>query len=200
VTDPTTRSAAERLIVSLRHLNRQVVSRGVWGLPQLLIQLIVARVRGITFQFERLAALVASGRYVPRRRRTTPRRSPILRGPRKPDPLPKTHGWMKTFGPELAMFGPYYDSLFRDDPEMIALIAAAPDAMRRPLRSLCRMFGIAPPILARPKPLPPAPEPAPVAAAKPAKIRRPPVPRPAGPASSPVAPPKTSADAAKSSA
>ena len=56
------------------------------------------------------------------------------------------------------------------DPEMAALLAAAPTAMRRPLRSLCRILGLPPPpILA----LPPRPKPPP-ASAPAAKRQKPP--------------------------
>ncbi len=78
------------------------------------------------------------------------------------------------------------------DPEMVALIEAAPVTLGRPLRSLCWMFRVKPPpILApprrtSPRPAPPSPE-HPKAAAKPRSSRPPPLPsRPPTPPEAPA--------------
>ena len=76
------------------------------------------------------------------------------------NPLPQKFGWLLKLVPEAVGYRSQLENLLRD-PEMAALLAAAPTAMRRPLRSLCRMLGLPPPeILAlppRPKPPPPPP-------------------------------------------
>jgi hypothetical protein len=59
------------------------------------------------------------------------------------------------------------------DPEMAALVAAAPASLGRPLRSLCRMLGLTPPPILAPPPRPAKPKPAP-AAPKPPKPPPPP--------------------------
>ena len=88
------------------------------------------------------------------------RKPPTVTRPREPSKLPQKFGWLVPLLP--ASFGNGYRSqllhLFRD-PEMAALFAAAPAALRRPLRSLCWMMRIDPPeIFALPqKPKPPRP-------------------------------------------
>ena len=61
--------------------------------------------------------------------------------PRKLDPLPRQFGWLRRVLPWIASFaaGRLHDLV--QDPEMAALVAAAPQA-GRVLRPLCRMFGI----------------------------------------------------------
>jgi hypothetical protein len=70
--------------------------------------------------------------------------------------------------PEAVGYRGQLEHLLRD-PDMAALIAAAPEPMGRALRPLCRMLGLPPPpILA-----PPRPAPAASAAAEPEKPRPP---------------------------
>ena len=123
-----------------------------------LIGLITERLRGIKRSFLRLAASIQAGRY--RRRAFSPR----PRDARIPaDKLPKKPGWLEGYLPETVHFRGFLDQFLRD-PEMVALIQSAPDALGRPLRSLCRMIGLRPPpILARPPRAAPAPAPAPPA-------------------------------------
>src|ERR1019366_5079255 len=107
-----------------------------------LIALIVDRIRGIKQRFARLAARIGAGKYFSRRPAT--RRPPIDPKPRRPNKLPQSFAWLVKLMPEAAGYGSQLDNLFRD-PGMAALMEAAPAQMRRPLRSLCRMLGIAPP-------------------------------------------------------
>ena len=169
-----------------RHLidviTRAVVAHTGWDqrMSLTLIGLITERLRGIKRSFLRLAASIQAGRY--RRRAFSPR----PRDARIPaDPLPKKPGWLEGYLPETVHFRGFLDQFLRD-PEMVALIQAAPDALGRPLRSLCRMIGLRPPpILARPpraapappKP-PPKPPPARTAAKPPAPRHGPPAPPP----------------------
>jgi hypothetical protein len=121
----------------------------MWGkLARPLGLLIMNRIREIKQRFARLAARIAAGTYVPRR--STTRRRLAEPKPRQPNPLPDDFAWLIKLVPETAAFGSQLQLLFAD-PEMAALMAAAPAAMRRPLRSLCRMLGVAPPpVLALP--------------------------------------------------
>ena len=143
-----------------RHLidviTRAVVAHTGWDqrMSLTLIGLITERLRGIKRSFLRLAASIQAGRY--RRRAVSPR----PRAARIPaDPLPKKPGWLEGYLPETVHFRGFLDEMLRD-PEMVALIQSAPDALGRPLRSLCRMIGLRPPpILARPPRAAPAPAP-----------------------------------------
>jgi hypothetical protein len=160
------RTPAECFATIMRWLSLAVDGHSTWGrLARPLALLILNRIREINQRFARLAALIRAGKYVPRRA-TTPRRA-AARQPRRPNPLPQDFAWLVKLVQETAVYGSQLQALFRD-PEMAALMAAAPAAMRRPLRSLCRMLGvIPPPILAlAPKNPPPA--------ARPAKRRPPP--------------------------
>ena len=61
--------------------------------------------------------------------------------------------------PEVVQYRGHLMDLLHD-PEMVALIQAAPEAMGRPLRSLCRLLGLRPPpILAIPPRAAPAAKP-----------------------------------------
>ena len=169
-----------------RHLidviTRAVVAHTGWDqrMSLTLIGLITERLRGIKWTFLRLAACIQAGRY--RRRAFSPRprdasgHAPPIRGA---DPLPKKSGWLEDLLPETVQFRGFVDQMLRN-PEMEALIRAAPDALGRPLRSLCRMIGLRPPpILARPPRAAPAPAPAPparTAAKSPAPRHGPPAP------------------------
>ena len=153
-----------------RHLidviTRAVVAHTGWDqrMSLALIGLITERLRGIKRRFLRLAASIQAGRY---RRRAFSARPRDARIPA--DPLPKNPGWLEGFLPETVHFRGFLDEMLRD-PEMVALIQAAPDALGRPLRSLCRIIGLRPPpILASPPRAAPAPRKAPPArtAAKP---------------------------------
>jgi hypothetical protein len=177
---------AERFAITLRCLTLAVVTRGAFGLSPRLIGLIVDRIRGIKQCFARIAARVAAGTYQPRR--FAPRRPPAIRQPRPPNRLPRSFGWLQPLVPEAVQFRAQLEHLLRD-PEMAALLAAAPASLARPLRSLCRMLRVDPPaILAPILAPPPAAEksrPAPPPAAEntrpppaPAAARSPPRPQP----------------------
>jgi hypothetical protein len=173
---------AERFASLLRWLTQAVAAMsGGDRLSYLLIGLIADRIRQIKQRVARLAARIAAGRYAPRRsapRRSAPRRSSTVRRPRPPNRLPQKLGWLVPLVPEAVVFRAQLEFLLRD-PEMAALLAAAPASLRRPVRSLCWMLGIpAPetlaPILA-PIPAGPrsAPRPAAAAAAQAPPSRRP---------------------------
>ena len=162
---PPTPTPAETFASILWCLTQAVVTRTAFGLSQPLINLIVTRIRDAKQAFARLAARIQAGSYAPRRRASTPPRPPAVRKPRPPpNPLARKFGWLLPLVPGAVVFGGQLDSLLRD-PEMAALLAAAPVSLRRPIRSLCWMLRVEPPkILARP--------------AKPAQPRTPRPPRP----------------------
>src|ERR1700678_927145 len=145
----------ERMATILQWLTRAVVSMmGGERLALSVISLIVERIRGIKQRFADLAARISAGQYTPRNRTVPPQRRPGQPPPPK-SPLPNTFGWLLKLVPQAVGYRSQLEHLLRD-PEMAGLLAAAPTAMRRPLRSLCRMLGLPPPpILA----LPPRPKP-----------------------------------------
>jgi hypothetical protein len=169
------RTPAECFAALLTWLTRAVAARmGGEQLALSLIALIVERLRRIKQRFAYLAARVCDGLYTQRRRSARPPRRPG-QPPPPPDRLPQKFGWLLPLVPEAAGYRSQLEHLLRD-PEMAALLAAAPAPLRRPLRSLCRMLGVTPPpILALPAP-PPAPPAAPAA-----KPQAPPLPSPSRP-------------------
>jgi len=162
---PPPPTAAETFASILWYLAQAVVTRSAFGLSQPLIVLIVTRIRDAKQAFARLAARIDAGTYAPRRRASTPPRPPAIRKPRPPpNPLARKFGWLLPLVPPAVVFRGQLETLLRD-PEMAALLAAAPVSLRRPLRSLCWMLRVEPPkILARP--------------ARPAQPRKPRPPRP----------------------
>ena len=162
---PRPHTPAERFASILWYLAQAVVTRSAFGLSQPLINLIITRIRDAKQAFARLAARIDAGTYAPRRRASTPPRPPAVQKPRPPpNPLARKFGWLLPLVPGAVVFGGQLDSLLRD-PEMAALLAAAPVSLRRPLRSLCWMLRVEPPdIVARP--------------ARPAQPRKPRPPRP----------------------
>ncbi len=176
VTHPThVPHRAERFITIVRCLSAAVVAMMAGDqLPAALIKLVVDRLRGIRQRFFALAARLRAGTYVPRRRPATASKRPGQLPPQ--NPLPTTFGWVVPLlpMPHGNCFRSQLDFLLQD-PEMAALLEAAPASLRRPVRSLCRMLGLEPPpILA----LPPRPK----RPADPARPRRPASARSARPA------------------
>jgi hypothetical protein len=163
----------------LAWLGRAVAARsGGDQLSYSLIGLIIDRIRGIKQRFARLAARIRDGRYAVRSV-AAPHR-PAAK-PRRPNKLPQTFGWLLKLVPDAVGSRSQLENLFRD-PDMAALMEAAPASLGRPLRSLCHMLGVRPPdILAPPaKPRPPpktppaVPEPPPPRPEPPAWLRMPP--------------------------
>jgi len=155
---------AERLATLLLSLVRAVDSRRLTGrLATPLFILIFNRIRGIKQIFGRLAARIAAGRFSARRVTERPRaEQPRAKPPsRAKNPLPRGVAWLIKLVPEAAAHASRLRSLLAD-PEMLALLAAAPAPMRRPLRSLCHMLGVEPPPMlappARARPKTPAPK------------------------------------------
>src|SRR5271167_3276302 len=152
---PPIPSATERFATLLRWLTQSVAAMsGGDRLAFPLIGLIVDRIRGVKQRFADLAAQIGAGSYVPRR--TAPRGKPSARKPPQPSRLPRKFGWLLPLVPDATGFRSQLEYLLRD-PEMAALLAAAPASLGRPLRSLCWMLRLPPPdILAPPKrPRPP---------------------------------------------
>jgi len=150
------RTPAECFATLIAWLTRSVgAMSGGDRLSYLLIGQIVERLRGIKQRFVRLAARIGAGRYA--RRVVTPHRRAA--GPRRPNPLPRTYGWLVPLVPDAVAFRAQLEDLFRD-PAMVELMQAAPASLARTLRSRCRMLGApTPPILAAP--IRPAPQSAP---------------------------------------
>jgi hypothetical protein len=138
-------------------------------LPLLLIAQIVDRIRRIKQRFATLAARIAAGKYVPRQNANPPRKRPGQAPPPK-NPLPQKFGWLLKLVPDAIGYRCQLENLLLD-PEMAALISAAPGPMAKTLRPLCRMLGLTPPPILAP---PPRAKPKP----RPPKPARPPAPKP----------------------
>ncbi len=131
-------------------LCRTVGARGGGGrLAGPLVILIWTRLRRMGARFAALAARLAAGRRpVARRRARAPRPAP----PASPSRLPRGFAWLVRRVPEAASAASQLQHLLAE-PEMAALLAAAPQAGRI-LRPLCRMLGVRPPAVVA---LPPRP-------------------------------------------
>jgi hypothetical protein len=175
VTNPSPPTPVETFNAILNRLIQAVDGPRMWGLLAMpLGQLIIHRLILLRQHVRRLAESIAAGTYKPRQSSATPRRKTANPRPRSPSPLPTKSGWLLTlvahetaYRVHVRAHRNHLEQLLQD-PEMAALMAAAPDAMRRPLRSLCWMLGIKPPpILARPRrPRQPSAPPTPAPAAK----------------------------------
>ena len=155
------------------------------GLPGPLIVLIWTRLQRMAARVTRLAAHVQAGTLPPPRRRAVPRRTvspPYTR-------LPRSFAWLVRHVPAAASGATQLQELLAD-PEMAALIEAAPQ-IGRVLRPLCRMLGVdPPPVLRRPPPAAAAVRPAPPQEPPRSRPSRPPRPAPrAAPARHAGAPP-----------
>ena len=186
MSNPPPRTPVEAFRDIINRLMMAVETQRLCGLLAIPLRVLIGtRITDIRVRFYRLAEQIAAGTYKPRRPSAKPRKRSATPRPWQPSPLPTHFGWLYTLMPSemyrLSVVGPrnQLERLLRDDPEMAALIQAAPDAMRQPLRSLCWMLAIkAPPILARPRrPRRPKVTPAPPPAGKP-KAQCPKAPQP----------------------
>jgi hypothetical protein len=196
---PPIPNVVELLGAMLVRMVMAIAGRVSWSsLSPQVVQLICDRVRVNKQRIDQIVAQIRAGTYVFRRRTGKPR-APAPPGaerpPRPPSPLPQKFGWLLPLIPAKPEEYWHANALRSQlesalqNPEMVALIEAAPVSLGRPLRSLCWMFGLKrPPILAPPRRT--APHPTPPRAAKPkaaAKAKRPP-PLPSRPPTRPDAP------------
>ncbi len=132
---------AERFGAFILNLSQAVVARHWFGagLSNQLIALINDRLLGIVQRVRRIAARVAAG-------------------PRSAGPLPRGPGWLRPLLADTSAYASQLEALPRD-PEMAALLAAAPTSLARPPRSLRRMLGATPPAILAPPPRTPRPPP-----------------------------------------
>ena len=140
--NPPPRTPAECLATIILWLSRTVDSHSMWGkLARPLAVLILDRLRALKHRFDRLAARIEAGRFASRRPPATPRR-PAPRRPRTPNPLPQKFAWMVRLVQETAVYGSQLQHLLQQ-PEMVALMQAAPAEMRRVLRRSATCWGSA---------------------------------------------------------
>jgi len=155
---------AQRLSAILNGLVRAVDSRAHTGqLARPLVALIVHRLILMRQAIARAIARMAAGKI-------SPRKSGGPRPGRKagtPNRFPTSPAWLIKLVPETAAGASQLRHLFTD-PEISALLAAAPASLARPLRSLCRMLDVELPIPKPPRPARPKPP------AKAAPARKPP--------------------------
>ena len=122
------------------------------------VGLLFNRLGRLARRFSRLATLVATGQC----RNATPRKARRSATDPDPDPpaapplstpvrLPQRFGWLGLHLPEARGHGAQLAHML-SDPEMVALIAAAPAQAGRILRPLCRILGVPlPPTLKCPR-------------------------------------------------
>jgi hypothetical protein len=183
-------------------VSRRVASGGI---AMALNVFITSRLIGYRQRIDDIVARIRAGTYVRRRPSSKPRApATVPRPPRPPGPVKQSFGWVLPLIPpywNANGYGAALESLLAD-PEMVALIQAAPVALGRPLRSLCWMLRLKPPpVLAPPKrsvprpTTPPAPDPKPPApaAAAPPPASAPPRPHPPRPHRRAAAPPPAGA-------
>jgi hypothetical protein len=166
-TPPPFPSAAERFAMMFRWLIPAISAMSGGGrLSHFLIGLLSQRLILIRQRVAEIFERIEAGTYQPRQpaAKSGEATAPARRPPPPKTPLPNSFGWLLPIVPYCAAgsANQYLHQLF-EDAEMRALLAAAPTALRRPLRSLCWMLGVKPPpILANPRePHPPKPPAAP---------------------------------------
>jgi hypothetical protein len=171
---------AERLARLIDGLCAAIAARGIGGLLTApLIFLLWGRLRRAALRARQLAEKIAAGQPLSGRRRNP---APPRSGRPPPPRLPRGYAWLIRLVPATASGASQLRALLTD-PEMAALVQAAP--MRRLVRPLCQMLGVAPPPVPKRQAVAPAPA-APAAHA---------TPRPAtGPSATPAwpSPPLTS--------
>jgi hypothetical protein len=143
------RTALDRLVAVLNAVVLDVGRRVAYGgISMPLNILISARIIAYRQRICDIVARIRGGTYIFRRRTAKPRAPVKSSGPPRPPGLVK-----QCFGWVLPLLPPYWnangysaelESLLAD-PEMVALIEAAPVALGRPLRSLCWMLRVKPP-------------------------------------------------------
>ena len=127
-----------------------------------LICLLWSRLGRMVARFTAIAARAAAGTLrAPPRRRTVPAEPAAeKRPPPRRNPLPQNFAWLVRLVPEAACFGSQLQFLLAE-PEMKALLEAAPQ-LGRILRPLCRTLGVSPvPAVVPPAPKRPAKPPKP---------------------------------------
>ena len=136
-------SATDRFALLIEALCESVAASHSRGLAGPVIVLIWGRLRRMAARF---AAAVAAIPAAPGRASRPARSSPARSRPRAHDGrprLPGGFGWLIRLSPAAACHGGQLQRLLAD-PEMAALLAAAP-RMARVLRPLCRMLAVEPP-------------------------------------------------------
>jgi hypothetical protein len=132
---------ADRFARIIDGLCRAVAARVGKPLAGPVIVLIWTRLRRTVARFTVLAARVRAG-VLPSPSRPRPRAASRPASPPPAQRLPTTFGWLVRQVPEAAGYRSQLCHLL-SDPEMVALLSAAPQAGRL-LRPLCRMLAIKP--------------------------------------------------------
>ena len=135
---------AERFTALIAWLTKAVADMsGGDRLSYSLIGHIIDRLRTLKWRVLRIAARVQAGTYVPRRY-PAERKPATVTQPKKPSNLPTKFGWLLPLVPDAIGYRSQLQNLL-NNPEMAALVAAAPTSLAQPLRSLCHMLGLRPP-------------------------------------------------------
>jgi hypothetical protein len=137
---PTPLTVADRLALVLDGLCKAVAARSFrQAMAEVMILLVWTRVRRIERQLQGLLARFLQGRLVVRvSSRTATAGSG---GGGGPVPLPRSFGWLLPMVPYQAAGFASQLQVVLAEPEMVALLAVAPQA-RRVVAPLCRMLGI----------------------------------------------------------
>ncbi|MGC8468657.1 MAG: hypothetical protein ACP5NI_02005, partial [Acetobacteraceae bacterium] len=171
---PTT--PAERFAALVEGFRRAIAAHAAKNVPlQTVLRLVFYRLGHLATRFARLAARIPAGapprphvsRANPARAQAAPRRIPQTRPANRWSHLPRRPGWLLGFVPPMVYPARSQLEYLLADPEMAALLAASP-GLRRTIRPLCRMLGLAPPASPEPPaPAPPEPQPQPAPGARP---------------------------------
>lgn len=142
-------TVADRFALTLDGLGRAVAGRFMAGvMSAAMILLVWQRLRRVERRVLRLLARYRAGRLLPAPRRVAVgRREGRLARQKAGIVLPRRFGWLLAMVPgEAACFAGQLGAVM-DEPEMVALMGAAPQ-MRRVLQPVCRMLGMKTPGLA----------------------------------------------------
>jgi len=141
-------SASETVSANLRVILRGILAvLGMWGLEHGLTRTLYGKINGTFDRIERMLVRFRAGKLW----RVTPRAITPKRQPRsKPDVvMPRRFGWLvQAGGHQAASFGLQMQTEL-NTPEMVALLAACPQAGRI-LRPLCRALAVEVPGMATP--------------------------------------------------
>ena len=154
---PDPRGPAGRFAVIIDGLCRAVAARAARDrAATALLVLVWGMLRRMAVRLATLAAQASAG-TLPRHRARAPR-APRRQSLRPRQRLPAGFAWLVRLAPEAAGYGGQLQHLLAD-PEMAALLAAAPQAGRI-LRPLCRMLAVPPTPALQPPPdaRPPRPQ------------------------------------------
>jgi len=143
-----TQSAPDTVSANLRMILRGILAAlGMWRMQPVLARVLYNRISGIFGRIERMLVRFRAGRLWRATRRDVVQRRPECRKPEVQ--LPRRFGWLvQAGGHQAAGFGLQLQTVLAT-PEMVAMLAASPQAGRI-LRPLCRALAMEVPGVSEP--------------------------------------------------